>query len=76
MCGVEFGSIAELFAAVGTVGALLWGVWLYRRSVADQERDQVDKVHVVPISGYRFTHSAPVRANLSYELWNGLSRPR
>ncbi|WP_146085859.1 hypothetical protein [Rathayibacter sp. AY1D9] len=41
---VDGGSAADWIAAVGTAGALLWGVYIYRGSQKSAEREQADQV--------------------------------
>lgn len=54
------GTIADSVASLGTVGALLWAVFLYRRQVEDARTEQASRVFValraVDLGGRTETH--------------------
>jgi hypothetical protein len=46
------GTIADSVAALGTLGALIWAIFLYRRQVQDARTDQASKVFITLMKRY------------------------
>ena len=47
-----YGTVADWFAAVGTVGALLWAVVQYRGQLEDKRREQATQVTFARLRHY------------------------
>lgn len=44
------GTIADIIAGIGTAGALIWAIFLYRRQVQDNRTDQASRIFITLVA--------------------------